>query len=960
MYSSQRRTLRALSPRGHPILLIALVCASLALIAGPTPAADERVEIGGATIAAAHVEALGIQWALFNNTNHLSATPVVATRMRTFSIEVEGFIRDVLVIPYGGKQWALLSTGGKGLVVVDVTDPRRMEILTAVTVNYHQDGVTWTEGGGDIVPNNVVEGPSGSISALATDGVDLWIADEDYGLHRTALSNLISHGGPTLEPDGTLLVEDEVWTLQYAGEIAWGGPRDLVLHDGVLYVAQGFLGLGLYDPVSLERLGGYNLYTDASVVEDWFVDLDVALAVQPGFLDPVTGMPDYNQASFEIREVWHGDVTAPTPWADFDRYGKYYYNANKVAVADFGSRTLAYIAYGLGGLVAVEVDPLSHDTSWLGYAPAVPAHGPEEPTQVGGGPDEGSLFPHYGAGMLKEAGAVDVVVFGNDLYYSDHFAGLTVMANADDPASSWRGPDAPYDNDDPLLGDGVLGDHWPDFEFVTSYDMSPYDPSDHESLPAWMYAAPSLIVTGEVGGHGNALAMLSGFDPFARGTDLVMAVGGGGMSLVDIVDLGAADPADRWKVVRSFATTRERGALANGRSLARVDIGHTQGVVASGGRLYVADGPHGVTAWEFVGSGGVPSDIPHVVANTLQDEYPQLVGGELVYPTPHAYGLVYDPASQELFVLCQGLGMRRLDVSAVEAGLGAVGRPLLMKPERSDIFEHNTENGSVDGTPKQDHAYDVVIEGDLAYLADGGNGLTVYDLTKDPSDLQSGFLVSNLGGSAQGKAELGRSTGIALWYHPTLPKRYAFLAAGPRGVGVVDVSDPAAPELVKVFEPIKIEDGKVGHADGRAVDVQVAGALAYFTYDSFGIVCYEVADLIEALPPDVDPTKIWKVQGGVVLFDYRPEAVGRFKLQTVPGYADVDGGALNFIQRQDAGGLLFHVAYGTAGVATILWTEPGMPLLLDLLDTPGEAASVEEADGRLFVADSAGGLVYFE
>jgi len=299
-------------------------------------------------------------------------------------------------------------------------------------------------------------------------------------------------------------------------------------------------------------------------------------------------------------------------------------------------------------------------------------------------------------------------------------------------------------------------------------------------------------------------------------------------------------------------------------------------------------------------------------------------------------------------------------VSAVEAGLGAVGKPLLMSPDRSDIFEHNTENGSVDGTPKQDHAFDVVIEGDLAFVADGGNGLTVYDLTKDPTDLQSGFLLSNLGGSAQGKAELGRSTGIALWYHPTLPKRYAFLAAGPRGVGVVDVSDPAAPELVKVFEPIKLEDGKVGHADGRADDVQVAGDRAYFTYDSFGIVGYEVADLIAPLPAGVDPTKIWKVQGGVVLYDYRPVAFGHFKLQTVPGYEDVDGGALNFIQRQVAGDLLFHVAYGTAGVATILWADPAQPLLLELLDTPGEATSVEEADGRLFVADGSGGLVYFQ
>ena len=28
---------------------------------------------------------------------------------------------------------------------------------------------------------------------------------------------------------------------------------------------------------------------------------------------------------FEILEVWHGGVDAPTPWADFDRYGIPFY-----------------------------------------------------------------------------------------------------------------------------------------------------------------------------------------------------------------------------------------------------------------------------------------------------------------------------------------------------------------------------------------------------------------------------------------------------------------------------------------------------------------------------------------------------------------------------------------------------------------------------------------------------------
>lgn len=135
----------------------------------------------------------------------------------------------------------------------------------------------------------------------------------------------------------------------------------------------------------------------------------------------------------------------------------------------------------------------------------------------------------------------------------------------------------------------------------------------------------------------------------------------------------------------------------------------------------------------------------------------------------------------------------------------------------------------------------------------------MYDLSKDPTDPASGCLVDNLGGAAQGKAELGRSTGIAVWRGPADGKRYAVMAAGPRCMGVVDATSLKDLQLVKVFEPNKIEEGKVGKTDGRAVDVKVVGDHAFFSFDSFGIVCYSLADLVQPLPVSVDPTKIWKV-----------------------------------------------------------------------------------------------------
>ena len=88
-------------------------------------------------------------------------------------------------------------------------------------------------------------------------------------------------------------------------------------------------------------------------------------------LDDFTGMPDYRQAAYEITVVWHdkNPDDQPAPWAAFDRYGKFYYRARKVDVATFDSgpgaeKTIAYIAYALGGLQAIDV---------TGYKTATPS-----------------------------------------------------------------------------------------------------------------------------------------------------------------------------------------------------------------------------------------------------------------------------------------------------------------------------------------------------------------------------------------------------------------------------------------------------------------------------------------------------------------------------------------------------------------------------------------------------------
>ena len=227
-----------------------------------------------------------------------------------------------------------------------------------------------------------------------------------------------------------------------------------------------------------------------------------------------------------------------------------------------------------------------------------------------------------------------------------------------------------------------------------------------------------------------------------------------------------------------------------------------------------------------------------------------------------------------------------------------------------------------------------------------------------------------------------------------LLSKYAVVAAGSYGVSVVDMTDlldkgiKPGMTLIKTFEPKKYDEDKVGSADGKSVDVHIVGDHAYFSYDSFGLVAYKMSDLIQpvvefqpvgqpagACADVTDVTALSAKQGRTV--DCRPESVGRFKLQTVPGYEALDGGALymtpqyfpaNTLLRNASGELykldqarvLLYVAYGDAGVIKLDWSDPANPILMAHQDTMGSASATAIANGRVYVADGTGGLVVFK
>lgn len=977
--------------------------AALAPLAPVVPATDPLVpltiiesflsqqvaQVGGATTAVELYTNPAGDWLLYSIGNRFATTRIGMAKGPVTQLGgLPGAIRSITVVP--GQPRALVAMEDKGIAIVDITNPAAPAYMRSVSVGYTTPAIEFADGGGNFLVEPSTTFTNGSITHVLVynDGTtdQVLIANASFGIQKTTLAKLLATADGAGVP-----IDSGVWTLKYAGENPWGGPQHLKMRNGRLYAALGFLGLGIYDPATLARTGAYNLYADPTTREDWFGfqnEKAVDLLAAP-FID-ADGMPTWQQAQLELQNK-QGNALAAYPWARFDRYGKYYYNARKLDVVDLpGGRTMAYIAYGLGGLVAVDVTAAP---AYAGYVPAAPAHGPDEPTSSQGQ----SILSHHGSGMLEEGGVADVRVAADPggttfkAYFSEHFAGLVVVSGAENPGTLWRNAGAPFDNDT------LPQDYWPDYEFVTSYDMTPV-PVGEESMPRFLvasngnYPAPVLLATGEINGHGGALILMPTRDVAAAGqVDLVQSSGAGGVSFIDIKDLTTAGVAteNRFAVPARFASTNEVGAAPAGQPT-DVAIGHTEGLAVMGNHLFVADGPHGMSVWRIADANGTPTDDLHLVANTLMDEYP--TAGFI--PTPHAFGVGFGSDPTKAYVLCQSLGLRRVNVAGV--GAAQAGAPLLLAVAPTDIYEHSTESfGSIGGAQihGQDHAYGVAFHGKYAIVADGGNGLTVYDVSIPADPATGAYVVANLGGVDSGKAPLGRSSAVKLWTEVATGKIYAIVSAGPYGVSVVDMTgllvNGVAPgmTLIKTFEPIKLEeeDGEVhvGTADGKAVDVQIAGDVAFISYDSFGLVAYRMADLIQPLAQvlggacaGVDPTAVFRANSGL---DCRPAAVARYKLQADPAHpelAALAGGAMymtvqhfpaNRALRDGAGNVymlstartLLYVAYGAAGVIKLDWSDMARPVLLQRQDTIGKAVGTAVANGRVYVADYAGGFTAF-
>ncbi|MBE0596170.1 MAG: carboxypeptidase regulatory-like domain-containing protein, partial [Desulfuromonadales bacterium] len=197
-----------------------------------SPVLGPNVQIGGSSTAVARVVYNGAEWALFNIATQLKATPVGMTKGDVYALTLPGTVYDLKTVGYNGRVYALAAIGGAGIAIVDVTTPSAMTLVTVAPVNYLLENVTFTETGGAILPGNTFSSLASPIVCVETDGVNVYLGNLEYGIHKTSLANLRAN---VREADGTLKIDLEVATVQYAGEHAWGGPISLRLFGGKLF-----------------------------------------------------------------------------------------------------------------------------------------------------------------------------------------------------------------------------------------------------------------------------------------------------------------------------------------------------------------------------------------------------------------------------------------------------------------------------------------------------------------------------------------------------------------------------------------------------------------------------------------------------------------------------------------------------------------------------------------------------
>ena len=278
-----------------------------------------------------------------------------------------------------------------------------------------------------------------------------------------------------------------------------------------------------------------------------------------------------------------------------------------------------------------------------------------------------------------------------------------------------------------------------------------------------------------------------------------------------------------------------------------------------------------------------------------------------------------------------------------------------------------------------DAAWDVVVEGDHAYVAAWGAGLQVVDIN-DPDSIE--FVgIYDTPGLACGVAVSGN---------------YAYVADYTSGMQVIDISDPTGPSLVGFYITA-----------GTAMDIAVAGDYAYVAGSNVGVYALNITVPMNPTFGGFTGTP-GSAEGIAVAGDYAYVADKTSGLQVIdistptslyiagsydtPGYAygvtvegdyayvtDYSYGLQIFdisdptnpapANTQDTPGLAWDVAVtgnyayiadGADGFQVVDISDPANPSILQVYDTPDWAYGVDIDGHHAYIADRNSGLQVVE
>lgn len=228
------------------------------------------------------------------------------------------------------------------------------------------------------------------------------------------------------------------------------------------------------------------------------------------------------------------------------------------------------------------------------------------------------------------------------------------------------------------------------------------------------------------------------------------------------------------------------------------------------------------------------------VANIVRQTFPQvkvaILGNFLHYtPIPNDRTFVYDISSPtNPIFLAETMVPARPMATAGKYGYRAHRDFSVVDISNPTNFQvvatWESEVGITNNLGINPIACDVAVEGNRAYLAAGGAGMYIFDLT-NPTNLVRLGHTNDMGDPTEDSRDIyifgrkGGAIGIAVFGH------YAFLANWLDGLRIYDVSDP--------FNPVN-----VAHATNEAYGIRLAGNLA-FVPDFNNVNLYDVSDPTE-------------------------------------------------------------------------------------------------------------------